>query len=501
MAEAPTEQNALHTTMISLDFTDISDIFKQFLEGMSAYALAAIVPAFLSLAALTIFTRIFSPTAFGRYSIALVIAGTGSTLLFGWLNRSIIRFASDWDRSDLVGTVFAIMIGIAIGVAIIGTVGYVGFNSYLGQYEVFYFATLAFLLTQGVYEPLLALYQATLNPKFVSLFRSLQAVLAVILAIVLALFVFDHIVGWIWGAMIAMVITVGTMIVVSKQLRTLPKVDSETLAQVTGYGLPMLGWIVGDPLLNQADRLLIEFIQGSAAVGIYASNYSLVDRGLRLALMPVLNTVQPIVIDRWTGDNEQEIESLLQRFTRYFLLIGVPSLILAAVFSKPLSTILLGSEFHEGYIVIPVVGLGVFLWSFANVGQIRLEIKQQTALMSRGLLAVVVFNIIANIPLIIAFGYIGAAIGTVLSYGLYTVFVFAVARERIKWHLPLRTIRNVLVAGSAMVCLPSLLYLSGLYSLVRLLGVSILSIAAYGAVLYFSGEITNDEITSLRTLV
>ena len=488
-------------TLLSPDLTGISDTFKQFLAGLSAYSLAAIVPAVLSLAALTIFTRVFSPAAFGRYSIALLVAGTGSTLLFGWLGRSIIRFASEWDRDDLVGTVFTVMVAIGVGVAVLGTVGYVGFSQYLGQYEVFYFATLGFLITQGVYEPLIALYQATLNPKLVSLFRSLQAVLAISLAVVLALFVFDHIVGWLWGAMTAMVITVGAMIAVSGQLRTVPKVDSETLAQVTGYGLPMLGWIVGDPLLNQADRLLIEFIQGSAAVGIYASNYSLVDRGLRLALIPVLNTVQPIVIDRWAGDNEQEIERLLGRFSRYFLLIGLPCLLLVAAFSRPLSTVLLGPEFHEGYIVIPVVGVGVFLWSFANVGQIRLEIEQQTSLMSRGLLAVVAFNIVANVPLITAFGYIGAAIGTVLSYGVYTVFVFVVARERIEWNLPPGTVRNVLAAGVAMGCPPALLYAGGLYSPVRLFGVSVLSVAAYLAVLYLSGEITNDEIASLRALV
>lgn len=486
--------------MRPLDLTGVSDTFRQFIEGLSAYSLASIVPAVLSLVGLTIFTRVFSPAAFGRYSIALVIAGTGSTMLFGWLNRSMVRFGSDWDRDALVGTAFTVMLGIGAGTAIVGTAGYVWFGGRLDQYEVFYFATLAFLLTQGVYEPLIGLYRATLNPRFVSLFRSLQAVLAIVLAVVLALLVFDHIVGWMWGATIAMVGTIGTMIAVSDRLRTLPRADSETLVKITGYGLPMLGWIVGDPLLNQADRLLIEFIQGSAAVGVYASNYSLVDRGLRLALLPVLNTVQPIVIDRWTGDNEREIEGLLRRFTRYFLLIGVPCLLMTAAFSRPLSTILLGSAFHEGYVVIPIVGVGVFLWSLANVGQIRLEISQQTGLMSRGLLLVVAFNVVANVPLIMAFGYVGAAIGTVLSYGLYAVFVFAVARDRIEWCLPLRTVRNVVVAGTAMACLPALLYATGLHSPVRLLGASVPSVAAYGAVLYVSGEITSEELTSLRAL-
>lgn len=173
---------------------------------------------------------------------------------------------------------------------------------------------------------------------------------------------------------------------------------------------------------------------------------------------------------------------------------------MTAAFSRPLSTIPLGSAFHEGYVVIPIVGVGVLLWSLANVGQIRLEISQQTGLMSRGLLLVVAFNVVANVPLITAFGYVGAAIGTVLSYGLYAVFVLAVARDRIEWCLPLRTVRNVVVAGTAMACLPALLYATGLHSPVRLLGASVPSVAAYGTVLYVSGEITGEELTRLRAL-
>jgi O-antigen/teichoic acid export membrane protein len=116
-------------------------------------------------------------------------------------------------------------------------------------------------------------------------------------------------------------------------------------------------------------------------------------------------------------------------------------------------------------------------------------------------MAVVVFNVVANVPLIVAFGYIGAAVGTVLSYGLYAVFVFAVARDRIRWNLPLGTVRNVTLAGLAMGCLPALLYLSGQYTFVRLLGVTAVSLLLYVAVLYRSGEITEEEVASLRALV
>lgn len=486
--------------MSSSTFADLSDTFRQFLKDVSAYSVAGIIPALLSLAALTIFTRTFSAAAFGRYSIAVAVVAIVSTLLFGWVDQSMLRFAPELDERRVVGTTFVVLAGISAVVVPVALAGYVVFGDSLGAFQPFYLATLALVLAQGTFQPLLLLFQATLNSPLVTVFKSFKAVAQLLFAVVLALLVFDHIVGWVWGSAAALVLTIVVMTLQSDTLRTFPKVERDVLVRMTGYGLPMLGWILGDPLLNQADRLLIEFLQGSAAVGIYASNYSLVDRGLRLALVPVLNAVQPIVFNAWDGDNEREVQRLVRRFTRYYIVLAVPALVLVGTLSRPLSSLFLGEQYHPGYVVIPIVGAGVVLWSLSNVGQLGLEVREQTGLMSRGLLLAVACNVVVNVPLILAFGYIGAAVGTFISYGVYALFVWHTSRNHVDWRIPTRSVMNAMLAGVTMATPPALLYGLGEYTLPRVLVVAAVIPALYVVVLYLVGEITPEELRRLRSL-
>jgi O-antigen/teichoic acid export membrane protein len=485
--------------MSRFEFADFSDTFQQFARDVSAYSVAGIIPAALSLVALTIFTRTFSAAAFGRYAIAVAIVSIASTFLFGWLDQSMLRFAPELEEEAVVGTTFAVLAGIMIVVIPVALGGYLLLGDALGPFEEFYLATLALALTQGMFQPILILFQATLNSPLVTLFKSLKAVLQLGFAVLLALLILNDIVGWIWGSAAALVFTIGVMVYSSETLRTRPRITRDVLARMTGYGLPMVGFILGDPLLNQADRLLIEFLRGSAAVGIYASNYTLVDRGLRLALVPVLSAARPIVFNAWTGDNEEEIRQLIRRFTRYYCLLAVPALIWTAALSRPLSTLFLGEQLHPGFIIIPIVGAGVVIWSLSNVGQLGLEVNEQTGLMSRGLLLAVVFNIVVDIPLIIVFGYVGAAVGTFLSYSVYLLFVWYSSRGRVSWQIPTRTVRNVTVAGLAMAAPPGILYASGEYTMLRAVAVATISPVFYAIVLYLIGEPRPGELKRIRS--
>jgi len=482
------------------NLNNISETVQQFVRDVGAYSIAGIVPAIFSVIALTIFTRLFSPSAFGRYSIAISAAGIGSTLLFGWLSESIIRFGSEVDERELIGTVFTVVIGISLCLVTVTGSVYALIGNMLGSYQPFYFAALAFLLMQGAFQPIIALFRATLNSKLVSVFMCTKAVAMLALSVLIVLFVYDHISGWIWGNVIAIIISILTVAALSDLLWTVPRINRDMLVRISGYGLPLIGWIIGDPLLNQADRFLIEFLRGSATVGIYTSNYSLADRGLRLAMIPLLDAIQPIVIDRWSGNNQEQIEELLRQFTKYFFILAVPALVLLGALSRPLSTLLLGEAYHEGYVVIPLVGAGVFMWSLGNLGQIGLEIRERTALMSRGLIAAVVFNILVNIPLIMRFGYVGAAFGTLLSYSAYAAFIYWYSRNQIVWHLPTKTVRHVLMAGTVMAAFPALLYVSGWYTHGLVVVAAVVSTVVYVSILYFSGEITDENITQMKKL-
>jgi len=474
---------------------------RQLSRDLSLYSVAHVVPALLSLVALMLFTRTFQPEMFGRYSLSLAVAGILSTLLYGWLDYSVLRYAPQLDEELVIRNTFSVYLGISSVLLLSAIGGYLALRHRLGPYTVFYFASLGLALARGGLQILLAFFRSVLNSRKVTLFRLTRAVVALGLSVVLAIFVLDHIVGWIWGTTIGIAVTCVLILVTSKQVRTAPMVDREIIGRLAGYGLPMIGFVVGDAFLVQADRVLLEALAGSVAVGIYSSNYMLVDRGLRLAYTPMIQAMSPILIDSWEEDNEGEIAEMLTTFMRYFVLLGVPALTGVAVLSQTVSTLLIGDEYTSGYVIIPIVAVGLFLWSLANLAQVAIEIKEQTSLLSYGILVVIVLNVALNVPLITAFGYVGAAVATALSYASYCAFTLVFSSRYIDWRFPTTPFRNALIGGTVMACPAAVLYVTGTYGLVVSLFAAAVGGVLYVAVLYVLDEIGTREINRLEELL
>jgi O-antigen/teichoic acid export membrane protein len=480
---------------------DWTDKIRQLVRDFGIYSVANVIPAVLGLVGLLVFTRAFSPDAFGRYSVVMAVVGIFSTFLFGWLDYSIIRFAPEMDTDAVVGNVFTMFVTVAAALVALALLGFELFGGDLGEFRVFYFACLILILANGFFQATTALFRATLRSEWVTIFRVTNAVVKLLASLVLALVVLNHIVGWLWGAIIGFGVAVLVMIVTSPEIRTRPRVDRDKLVRLSVYGLPMLGWIIGEPMLNHVDRLLLEVLVGSAAVGIYTSNYMIVDQGLRLVYVPILEAMGPIIFNSWEDSRESEIASLLRDFSRYFILLGVPVLVLVAALSKPLSTLMLGAEFHEGFVVIPIVSSGVFLWSLANLGQLGFEVKERTVYLSIGLILTVIINVALNIPLIGAFGYVGAAAATTISYGAYAVFIRAMSSRGIRWRFPTRSF-GVAFAGGVLMGIPAaLVYGLGMATAPLVIASAVLGIPLYIGVLYSVGEFTDAELDIVRNLV
>ena len=263
----------------------------------------------------------------------------------------------------------------------------------------------------------------------------------------------------------------------------------------------MIGWLLGLTLLNFADRVLLQFIRGSSAVGVYSSNYNLVNRGLLLAFTPLIQAVHPILMNTWNGANEPKVEALMTDFTRYFLIIGVSATIFAGMVSRPLSTVILAEGYHEGYVIIPIVAAGLFLWNISMIGHKGLEIQERTKVMFLGVSSAVVLNIVLNIPLISLYGYLGAAVATLISFGTYAIFAYLTSLRYIRWQLPIRTIWNTALSGIIMAIPGVWLYTSSMYTTLRAIVVAGVGVILYGSVLYLLDEFESNELRAITELI
>lgn len=484
----------LYVPGMSQPVETISERVQQFVHDLSFYSIGNVVPALLALVGLMLFSRVFAPDSFGRYSLALAVAGISSTLLYGWLDYSVLRYAPQFDENLVIRNTATMYIGISAVFGTVAVAGYWLFGDHLGEYAVFYWAALALALARGAVKPLLAFFRATLSSRSVTLFQVIDAVVALVVSIGLAIFLFEHIVGWVWGTAIGLIVTAGLIYATSDKVRGTPLFQRDLVGRMFHYGIPMIGFIVGDTMLMQADRVLLEFLVGSAAVGIYSANYMIVDRGLRLAYTPIIQSIVPIIIDSWEEDNEPEIRDMLTDFTRYFILLGIPALVLVAVLSKTVSTLVVGEGYEGGFVVIPVVSVGLFLWSLANVGQVVFQLVEKTSVLSVGILGAIAVNLGLNVPLIASFGYLGAAVATTVSYAVYWIFVAVASSRYMPWEIPLSCFRNALIAGLLMAVPSVALYVLDLYSLLSSIVAAAIGVPIYLGTIYLLGEIERESL-------
>jgi O-antigen/teichoic acid export membrane protein len=203
----------------------------------------------------------------------------------------------------------------------------------------------------------------------------------------------------------------------------------------------------------------------------------------------------------WDGNNEDEIRSTITNMTRYLFLFGVPLTVLFAGLSSQLSDLFLGSAYVAGAVVIPIVALGVFFWNAATIGQKGIEIKNRTKVLFVGVSVAVVTNVVANVPLIVAFGYVGAAVSSLISFGAYAAYIFVLSRRYIAWEIPWRSARNIVVASTVLVVPFAGLVALGQYRTGYVIAVSVVGSVAYLGAVYWFGEIGQDDVDELWGLL
>ena len=480
-----------------------SDPSGRLARDFGLYTVAQAVPTLTDVAALMIFTRVFLPAEYGQYALIASAVTVLNDVLYGWVVQSVPRFEPQIEDGKFVRITLGLVTSVNGAFVFVATAGLYLIAPMLGPYEQFYVAGVVLTVVMGTSNIFISLLRARLQSKLVVLYQSSRSILGLLAALVVALVVLKDILGWIWGRAIGYAILAAAylaFLVRSVGLTWYRGFEWDLFIKMLYYGFPLIGWLVGTTLLNFSDRLIIDFLRGNRETGIYASNYSIVHYGLTAVFLPFYQSAQPILMNLWNGNNEAEIRSMIAKMTRYLFLIGVPVTVLFAGMSRPLSDLFLGSEYVEGAIIIPIVSLGVFLWNVATIGQKGLEIKNRTKALFGGVTLAVITNVVANIPLILTFGYVGAAFSTVISFGVYAAYVYLLSRRYIAWEIPWRNVLNTAVgAVGAAAPFAGLVVLDQYRTSYTIIASSIGGVAYLG-VLYLLGEIRREDIAELREL-
>lgn len=222
------------------------------------------------------------------------------------------------------------------------------------------------------------------------------------------------------------------------------------IREYLSFSLPTIpggisAWVVGS-----SDRYVIGYFLGAASVGIYSGGYSL--GNTILMAVGVLGFVLPPTLSKLYDEGRMdEVKTHLSYSLKYLLALAIPFVFGAAILAEPVLRLFSTPEIaSQGYLVVPLVALStLFAAVRMPVGYIIVLVKK-TRITAAIWTACALVNLGLNILVVPRLGILGAAITTLIAYGLALALITYYAFKEFKFPIDWRFIIKSLVASAVM---------------------------------------------------
>lgn len=434
------------------------DIIKR----VATYAPGSVIPAALTLVTSMVFTRLFTADVYGLFSLALVTATMVKTAMSSWMKLSIAKFLpqepnpvnrQQLKRAILLGALLMLLAEVVVGaiaVFLVTTIWQQDEGSLAGP-------ALAWVLASSTFDVFCTVFAAEHRAKEYVSYQLFASVTTFCLRLILVFTVFQgRISVMFWSLVVAEGVLLPLLWLRAglPSPRTLLRLPREPQTRrlsraFLAFGLPMTLWLVASILMDVGDRFVIDALLGPSAVGIYDANYRLIAGVVALAIVPVSLTLYPYLMSVSASDNPEHVGLVIGVIVENLLLLGTLAVGITFLFQHELA-LLLGVEFRQGSVIMPVVLAGVFAFNVGSFVQKPYEIVGRTGVMVLFAYLAAGLNIALNFALIPLVGYLGAAYATLIAYLFYTVVVGRLGRRIYAWHLAAKALaaRAAVVAGA-----------------------------------------------------
>lgn len=206
------------------------------------------------------------------------------------------------------------------------------------------------------------------------------------------------------------------------------KIDMQFIKQLLISGLPFT-LLTLFSIYNRIDGLILPHLRSFTENGYYSAAYKLWDT---LAFFPAIVgiTLYPFFAESLSRKFMDQVKIGLETYTRYMIAIAVPMSVGAFLLAQPLTLALFGHEFMPAAPALWILVLAVsilFIYSPANSLMISEQTKVATKITGFNLL----FNLIANVIFIPKYGFVAAAVITVISETIQMLGYAYVINKRI----------------------------------------------------------------------
>ncbi len=414
---------------------------------ISAYMIANAVSALFGFVSVVLFTRMLSPHEYGIYVVGTGVAGVISTLLFGWIKFSVLRFDSEGGSKDVRTTALFAYAGLMLlsPLVILATWLFAEDSSTYVVPAVF----VAFMV--GLFEFVQEVFRSRQQTGAYMWSVILRAVLTVVFSAVLVM-VFGM--GG-QGLLVSVACSyLVTLLVYAPSIWRRPchPFDTGLMKAMMRFGLPMTASSFIFVLHTVLDRMIIITYIGETAAGVYGAAADLVRQIILFPGVAIGSATIPVAIRLLAQDGHTAANRHLMETAEVLLTVLMPMVVGLALVAPGFASLILGPEFRDAAAnLIPIL---VFAWLFRSISyqfvHVSFQLAKKPSLMGAQGMIILAINIIGMVVLVPRFQLVGAAWALLISEigGVIAGYFLSYRAHRLP--LELRPIVKVSLATATM---------------------------------------------------
>lgn len=476
------------------------DIFKDIFK----YLPAQIVPGIVAFVSIRIITGLFQPEDYGDYILVTATVAILFTIV-GWLYISIIRFYPAYERDnkldEFYNTVIILSFCTIIVISMIFSSILVLLKSHISAriYQLMFIGVPIFFLG-SCYAVCTEFLRAKRKIGRFSGFSVWKSITGIGFGIMLVIFFKYDLNGLLWGSVLSLGIGLPFLwkISVGNITFSLKNFSIPLTKDLAKYGFPVVIGNLAAWILSLSDRYVLKLLRNSEEVGIYSASYGISAHSIMLLATLFALTSGSMIYNIWEKEGEKKSKEFMTKLTSYYLIVCIPAVVGLGVLAKPIITIMTGQEYHEGFKIIPLVATGAFFLGLQQRYYSGLAIYKKTHVLMFCTIASGAINLALNFLLIPSYGYIAAALTTLISYVFLLFMIVVISRRVFVWQFPVKSMLNAIFASILMGIIVYYVGNSLTFSIIINIIVSIVvGVVIYFMLLLLLKEFSREEIQIL----
>ncbi|MCB0359974.1 MAG: polysaccharide biosynthesis C-terminal domain-containing protein, partial [Bdellovibrionales bacterium] len=217
----------------------------------------------------------------------------------------------------------------------------------------------------------------------------------------------------------------------------------QTLEALFAFSLPLVPHFALMWFINSGERFFIVHLSGLAENGRYSAAYTIVT-AMRLLYTPIAFVAFPIMVRRWESGARGHAAALVTESMRWFTFFALPAIAVLAAVGPELLLLMSSRSFEVSATVFLLLGIGNFLFGLEQISVQTLFLLKKTYLATKLALVAALFHAALCAVLVSHFSIVGAALATVLTYGIHCLLVGfsvrSVLEVSVNWSFVLRAV-------------------------------------------------------------